>query len=111
MVVFATPERAAAQLEAAGAAVVGANCGSGIAGYIEICRRLRAATRLPVWIKPNAGLPELVDGRPVYRVTPESFAAQVPALLEAGANFVGGCCGTNPEFIRAIRAVLQRTRS
>jgi methionine synthase I (cobalamin-dependent) len=102
----ATPERAAAQLEAAGAQAVGANCGIGIASYVEICRRLRAATRLPVWIKPNAGLPEMVDGRAVYRTSAETFAAHVPALLQAGVNYVGGCCGTTPEFVRAMRAVL-----
>jgi len=98
----ATPEQVAAELTAAGAYVIGANCGQGIAGYIPICRRLRAATDRPLWIKPNAGLPEVVDGRTVYRTTPEEFAAHIPALLEAGANFIGGCCGTTPDFIRAV---------
>ncbi len=96
-----TPEQAAARMTDAGADAIGANCGAGIAEYVEICRRLRAATRLPLWIKPNAGLPEIENGRPVYRCSPEEFAERVPALLEAGAAFVGGCCGTNPEFIRA----------
>ncbi len=98
----ATPERAAAQLAAAGADVVGANCGAGIAGYVEICRRLRAAGERPVWIKANAGLPDMVDGRAVYRMTPKEFAWYVPALVEAGASFIGGCCGTGPEFIREL---------
>jgi len=98
----ATPEQVAAELTAAGADVIGANCGQGIAGYIPICRRLRAATDRPLWIKPNAGLPEVVDGRTVYRTTPEEFAAHIPALLEAGASFIGGCCGTTPDFIRVI---------
>jgi methionine synthase I (cobalamin-dependent) len=98
----ATPEQVATELAAAGADVIGANCGQGIAGYIPICRRLRAATDRPLWIKPNAGLPEVVDGRTVYRTTPEEFAAHIPALLEAGANFIGGCCGTTPDFIRAV---------
>jgi len=97
-----TPEQAVEALSAAGADVIGANCGQGMSGYVEICRRLRAVTDRPLWIKPNAGLPELVDGRTVYRTTPEEFAAQVPALLDAGANFVGGCCGTTPAFIRAV---------
>lgn len=100
----ATPEQAAAVLRDAGADVVGANCGQGIAGFAAICRRMRDAAGLPVWIKPNAGLPELVDGRAVYRQSPGEFAAEVPALIEAGAAFIGGCCGTNPEFIRAIVA-------
>jgi len=98
-----TPEQAAAELAAAGADVIGANCGLGIAGYVPICRRLRASTDRPIWIKPNAGLPEMVEGRVVYQTTPQEFAASVPALLEAGASFVGGCCGTAPEFIRAVK--------
>lgn len=102
----ATPEQAAEALAAAGADVIGANCGSGIAGYVPICRRLRAATRLPVWIKPNAGLPELTGGQVVYRTTPEEFARHIPDLVEAGASYIGGCCGTTPEFIRAARRVL-----
>ena len=103
-----TPEQAAEKLADAGADVIGANCGQGIEGYVNICRRLRSATELPIWIKPNAGLPELVDGVTVYRQTPEQFAAHVPDLLAAGASFVGGCCGTTPQFIRAIGAVLRR---
>ena len=102
----ATPEQAAHQLTDAGASVIGANCGVGIGEYIPICRRLRAATSLPLWIKANAGLPEMVDGQPVYRTAPEQFAAQLPALVEAGATFVGGCCGTTPDFIRAVARML-----
>jgi methionine synthase I (cobalamin-dependent) len=101
-----TPERAARELTEAGADIIGANCALGIEGYIPICQRLRASTDRPLWIKPNAGLPELVDGAVRYQATPQSFAAGVPALLQAGASFIGGCCGTNPDFIRAIRAVL-----
>jgi 5-methyltetrahydrofolate--homocysteine methyltransferase len=97
-----TPEQAAQALTEAGADVVGANCGQGIAGFIAICRRLRAATDRPVWIKANAGLPTMVDGRPKYTTTPEEFAGHVPELIREGASFVGGCCGTQPEFIAAI---------
>ena len=102
-----TPEQAARELSAVGAHVIGANCGQGIVGYVEICRRLHAATDRPIWIKPNAGLPEMVEGKAVYRVTPAEFASYVPALLEAGASFVGGCCGTTPDFIRAIASALR----
>ncbi|MHB8524227.1 MAG: homocysteine S-methyltransferase family protein [Limisphaerales bacterium] len=103
-----TPEQAAEALLAAGADVIGANCGQGIAGFVPICARLRAATSAPLWMKANAGLPELVEGRVVYRTTPEAFAEVMPALIAAGASFIGGCCGTNPEFIRAVKAVIQR---
>jgi 5-methyltetrahydrofolate--homocysteine methyltransferase len=97
-----TPEQAAEQLTAAGADVIGSNCGHGIASMIEVCRRLHAATDRPIWIKANAGLPEMVDGSVVYRQTPAEFAAYVPQLIAAGASFIGGCCGTTPEFIRAV---------
>jgi len=103
-----TPEQAAEQLTAAGADVVGANCGRGMTGMVEICRRLRAATDRPLWIKANAGLPEMVDGKTVYRQTPAEFAAYVPQLIEAGGTFLGGCCGTTPEFIQAVAAQLGR---
>jgi 5-methyltetrahydrofolate--homocysteine methyltransferase len=103
----ATPEQVAEDLTAAGADVVGANCGLGIEGYIPVCSRLRASTDRPVWMKPNAGLPELVEGRITYRTSPEEFAGLTPALRDAGATFIGGCCGTSPEFIRAIRQSLR----
>jgi len=101
-----TPERAAAAMTQAGADAVGANCGVGIAQLVELCRRMRVATHLPLWMKPNAGLPELVDGIVEYRATPEQFASSIPLLRDAGASFIGGCCGTNPAFIRAAAAAL-----
>ena len=101
-----TPEQAAEELTKAGADVIGANCGTGIEHYIPVCKALASATDRPIWIKANAGLPELVDGKFVYRTTPEEFASYLPALQDAGARFVGGCCGTNPSFIAALRAKL-----
>jgi methionine synthase I (cobalamin-dependent) len=101
-----TPEQAAEELAEAGADVIGANCGNGIAGYVPVCERLRAATRLPVWIKANAGLPEMKGDSVVYNTTPEEFASYVPKLVAAGANYIGGCCGTSPEYIKAARAAL-----
>ena len=102
----ATPEQAAEKLTAAGADVIGSNCGHGIVDMIEVCRRLRAASTLPIWIKANAGLPEMVAGQAIYRQTPAEFAAHVAPLVDAGASFLGGCCGTTPEFIRAVAAAL-----
>ena len=101
-----TPEAAAAGLTDAGADVIGANCGQGIETYAALCQRLHHATTLPIWIKPNAGLPELVEGGARYQTAPEAFTHHAPALLEAGASFLGGCCGTSPAFIRALRQVL-----
>jgi methionine synthase I (cobalamin-dependent) len=101
-----TPERAAEALTRAGADVVGANCGNGIEGYIPVCSRLASATDRPIWIKANAGRPELVGGEAVYRTTPEQFASHLDEVVDAGASFIGGCCGTNPAFIAALRARL-----
>ncbi len=97
------PEQAAAEMQAAGADAIGANCGAGIERFVALCARL-AACSLPVWIKANAGLPEWRDGRAVYTSEPQPFAAHLAPLVEAGAAFVGGCCGTTPEFIRALAA-------
>ena len=103
-----TPEQAVERLTAAGADVIGSNCGQGVDGFIPICERMRKATDLPIWMKANAGLPEVVDGKAVYRQTPEQFAEKMLELVQAGANFVGGCCGTNPAFIAAVKNVLTK---
>ncbi|HYW78196.1 MAG TPA: homocysteine S-methyltransferase family protein, partial [Thermoguttaceae bacterium] len=103
-----TPEQAAEQLVEAGADVIGSNCGQGIAGFVAICRRLKAATERPIWVKGNAGLPEIVEGETVYAQTADQFAEYIPQLVEAGAAFLGGCCGTSPDFIRAVCAKLGR---
>jgi methionine synthase I (cobalamin-dependent) len=101
-----TPEQAARRMTDEGAAGVGANCGVGIAEYVPVCRRLRETTALPLWIKPNAGLPNIEDGRAVYATTPGQFASYIPQLVAAGANVIGGCCGTTPDFIRAAARVM-----
>jgi methionine synthase I (cobalamin-dependent) len=104
-----TPEQAAEALAQAGADVIGANCGEGIAGFITICARLKAASQgLPIWIKANADLPTMENGKAVYAMTAEDFAAHVPALITAGANFIGGCCGTTPAFVTAMKTALRR---
>jgi methionine synthase I (cobalamin-dependent) len=102
-----TPEQCAEALAAAGADAIGANCGQGIEGFIPICKKLNAASGLPLWMKPNAGLPEMVNGEVVYRTGAEDFARHVPALVENGARFIGGCCGTGEDFIRGIRKALE----
>jgi methionine synthase I (cobalamin-dependent) len=104
------PEQAAQALTEAGADVIGANCGQGIAGFIAICRRLHAATERPIWIKANAGLPTMDDGRARYSATPDEFAGYIPELIQAGASFIGGCCGTRPDFIAAIIRCLPAAR-
>ena len=107
----ADPETAARAMVEEGADAVGANCGAGPEVFPLICRRLKAASALPIWIKPSAGLPSLEAGRPVYSMTPTAFAAHLPALIEAGASFVGGCCGTSPEFIGVLAQATERQRA
>jgi len=96
------PEKAIRELEKAGADIVGANCGSGIENFVEIARIIRPVTTLPLWIKPNAGVPQLEEGKTVYRETPEEMVRFIPDLIKAGVSMVGGCCGTTPEHIRLI---------
>jgi 5-methyltetrahydrofolate--homocysteine methyltransferase len=100
-------EKAVQGLEAAGADVVGSNCGTGIEDMVKIARVMAGATRLPILIQPNAGLPESRDGRVVYDETPDTMAARVPELLDLGVAIVGGCCGTTPEHTRAIRRAVE----
>ena len=104
-----TPETAAKALTGAGADVIGMNCGVGLDNAAALCGRLRASTTLPVWIKPNAGLPVMVDGSARYTTTPEEFARAASDIVTAGASFVGGCCGTNPDHIRAVVRTLKPT--
>jgi 5-methyltetrahydrofolate--homocysteine methyltransferase len=104
-------EKAVAGLEAAGADVVGSNCGTGIADMVEIARLMARATRRPLIMQPNAGLPESRDGQVVYKERPETFGARVPELLELGVAIVGGCCGTTPDHTRAIRRVVDAWRA
>lgn len=97
----------AAAAEAAGADAVGCNCGAGIALALPAVVALRAHTKLPLWVKPSVGLPEIDEGRIIYSQPPDEFGGFVPTLLEAGANIIGGCCGAGPEHIRRIAALVQ----
>ena len=98
----ATPEAVAAAMMEAGADAVGANCGVGVERVAPLCQRLRAACDLPIWIKPNAGLPKMEETTIRYDTSAEFFASHYAALREAGASFLGGCCGSTPDFIRAL---------
>ena len=94
---------AAAGLADAGADVIGSNCGNGIANMVKIAVEFAAHTDLPLLIQSNAGLPQIKDGQAVYAETPEFMASHVPALTDARVRIIGGCCGTTPEHIAAIR--------
>jgi 5-methyltetrahydrofolate--homocysteine methyltransferase len=90
-------------LTEAGASIIGSNCGHGSDQMLEITKEFRRHTQLPLLIQPNAGVPELQGNTAVYPETPEYMAEMAKEILEAGASLFGGCCGTTPAHIRAIR--------
>ncbi|GAW67682.1 homocysteine S-methyltransferase [Geoanaerobacter pelophilus] len=103
-------EDAALRLAAAGASLVGANCGAGPLELLATLKRMAAVTDLPLAAYPNSGFPEYVDGRYIYRTTPDYFAARAEEMVAAGAVLVGGCCGTTPEHIRVMAQRLKGAR-
>jgi 5-methyltetrahydrofolate--homocysteine methyltransferase len=94
------------QLKAAGADIIGSNCGNGIEKMILIAEEFKKVTDLPVIIQSNAGVPELKEGVPVYPESPEFMAKKCQKLIEAGVSIIGGCCGTTPKHISAMRKVI-----
>ncbi len=99
-----TPAEVALRLVEAGADVVGTNCGNGMAGMVEIAAQMAAAVPgVPLLVHANAGLPVVKDGVTTFPETPEQMAAHVKDLIAAGASIIGGCCGTTPDHIRALR--------
>ena len=101
-----TPEDFARQLAEWGADVIGVNCSVGPAGVLDAVERLAKATDRPLSAQPNAGLPKDVGDRKIYLASPEYMASYARRMVEAGARFIGGCCGTTPEHIRKMRDYL-----
>ena len=93
-------------LQALGADAFGCNCSSGPEEMLETIRLLKPYSRVPLIAKPNAGLPQFIDGRTVFNLQAEEFSRQTALLAEAGAGLLGGCCGTTPEHIRALSQIL-----
>jgi len=94
----------------AGAELIGANCGNGISDMIGIVEEIRKANQeIPVLVHANAGMPVYQDGQTVFPETPEEMATLVPKIMEAGANTIGGCCGTTPEHISKVREAVDNT--
>jgi 5-methyltetrahydrofolate--homocysteine methyltransferase len=102
-----SPEQAVIALDAWGADAVGGNCGNGPDELVTVINRMRAvAPDVTLVAKSNAGMPELVDMRAVYRADPETMASQVLEMRDAGATILGGCCGSTPDHLRAIAAAV-----
>lgn len=104
----ATPRIEVAVAEGLGADALGVNCSLGPEAMLPIVEELCRYSSLPVWVSPNAGLPRSEEGRTVYDVTAEDFTASMVKIAQLGARVLGGCCGTNPEFIRQMRAAVSR---
>jgi len=105
-----SPADVAKSLLAAGADVVGMNCGRGPDRAIVIIREMRKVTDAPLVAYPNAGLPITTGDSVRYELDPEPMAREYPALLDAGCNIVGACCGSNPEHIRLIAQVVRNRK-
>jgi methionine synthase / methylenetetrahydrofolate reductase(NADPH) len=98
---------AASRLAAAGADAIGVNCSTGPATVLTAIERMRAVTDLPLVAMPNAGMPRNVDGRNIYLCSPEYMASFARKFVRAGVQFVGGCCGTTPNHIRAMKSAIR----
>jgi homocysteine S-methyltransferase len=102
-----SPQRAATLLAEWGAAAIGVNCSTGPATVLSAIEAIRTATNLPLAAMPNAGLPRVIEGRNIYLCSPKDMASFARKAIRAGAQFVGGCCGTTPSHIRAMRSAIR----
>jgi len=103
-----SPEQAAEAMVEAGADIIGTNCGNGIERMIAIVRAMRTVAKdIPILVHANAGLPQNINGVDTFPESPEDMARQVRGLVAAGANIIGGCCGTTPAHIKAMKEAVQ----
>ena len=101
------PQTAAITLSAMGADIIGINCSLGPEQLVPIVKILAANTDKPISVQPNAGMPQLIEGETIFPMTPADFGLWAPKLVQAGATYIGGCCGTTPEHIAAIKDALK----
>ena len=102
-----TPQQMTESLILCGADIIGANCGSGFEDMIEIVKKIREVSpRIPIIIQANAGLPLIENEQLIYSETPDKIKEIIPKLIDAGANIIGGCCGTTPDHIKVISKIV-----
>lgn len=106
-----SPEAAAARLTAWGADAIGCNCSVGPATVLTAIERMGKATSLPLAAMPNAGMPRAIEGRNIYLCSPEYMASFARKFLKAGVQFIGGCCGTTPNHIRAMKSAMRASQA
>lgn len=103
-----SPSEMTETLVEAGASIIGANCGNGIADMIGIVKEIRKTNGLiPILIHANAGMPQYCDGETTYPESPTDMAGRIKEIIDAGANIIGGCCGTTPDHIREVRQTIK----
>ncbi|SDE77288.1 homocysteine S-methyltransferase family protein [Sporomusa acidovorans] len=102
------PRTAAITLESLGADIIGANCSLGPAQLLPVIEAIAQNCSIPISVQPNAGMPRLIDGQTIFPMTAEEMAGWVPKLAAAGATYIGGCCGTTPAHIQAIRQAVNQ---
>lgn len=103
-----SPSEMVETLTLAGASVIGANCGNGIDGMIGIVKEIRQANaNIPILIHANAGMPHYCDGQTVFPETPTDMGSRIPEIIHAGANIIGGCCGTTPDHICEVHRIVK----
>jgi methionine synthase / methylenetetrahydrofolate reductase(NADPH) len=102
-----TPEEAAKTIGSWGAEAIGINCSNGPKVALEVVERMMAVTNLPISASPNAGMPQVVDGRSIYMAGPEYMAEYARRFVQKGATLIGGCCGTTPDMIREIKSFIR----
>ena len=100
-----TPESMAIVLEGLGADAIGVNCSLGPNELMNIVKRVINSTNIPVMTQPNAGLPEIVNGKTVFNVEPSDFSTVIEEFVDIGVSIIGGCCGTTPDFIKKLRGI------
>jgi 5-methyltetrahydrofolate--homocysteine methyltransferase len=104
-----TPAQMTQEIINAGADIIGANCGNGIQNMIGIVREIRQVNKnVPVLIHANAGAPVYHDGKTIFPESPQEMSEYIDVLIKAGANIIGGCCGTTPDHIRSIAAYIKK---
>ncbi len=102
------PEDMAAEIGSADVDILGVNCGRSLNENLDVLTSLHGLSEKPIWFKPNAGMPEVdEDGKPMYSVSPDEMGSLVPIWMEAGAQIMGGCCGTSPAHLKAIARVVK----
>jgi 5-methyltetrahydrofolate--homocysteine methyltransferase len=109
-VMGASVKESAQRLQQAGADIIGSNCGNGIENMIKISQEFKKHSTLPIIIRSNAGLPEMQGDKPIYPETPEFMAEKAKELIQSGVSIIGGCCGTTPQHIQAIRRMVDQEK-